>query len=78
MAVFVMDPSEYKAAGKQTTKVINEKMDNEEGTWLMECQIAGPDYLNSAALAKALVDSEELPDRENEYEVFKKQGLKQY
>ena len=40
--------------------------------------IAGPRYLNSPELAKALIESKELPERDSLFECFKKMGKKEY
>ena len=44
----------------------------------MESQLAGPQWLNSAELAKALCESGELDSRENEFKCFRDKGLPQY
>lgn len=78
VAQFVMDPVEFKAVGRNKVTVSNETLDESQGQWLMECQIASSKFLNDDALAKTLCASGELPSRPHEFECFRKQDLKQY
>ena len=39
LAAFVLDPAEFKAGGKNKATVSNERLDQEQGEWLMESQI---------------------------------------
>lgn len=78
LAAFVMDPAEFKAKGTNSVSATNDTIDEEQGEWLMQAQIAGPAFLNSESLAKTLCESGELPSRPNEFECFRKKDIPQF
>lgn len=71
-AAFVIDPQECKGLGVNSMTVVNSSKDHEDGC------LASPDYLNDPELARAIIESKELPERDNEYQGFQKTGIKQY
>ena len=78
MVRFVLDPYACKLKGTNTHSIANIKRKNDNEQWLMQSQIAGPKFLNSAELAEILCDSGELDSRPNEYKCFRDKNIPQF
>ena len=77
-AVFLSDPEAGSKRGFNRHVAYSDKGTIDDEEWILESTLAGPDWLNSAELAKILVDSKELPEQASKYKCFADKGILEY
>ena len=78
IAQFVLDPELCKCQGYNRTEVSKGTVQKDLSAWIYESQLAGPEYLNSAEMARDLVESKELDDMESPFKMLRVKGHKLY
>ena len=78
IAQFVGDPNLGKKQGYNTFEALDSRKSIEDEEFLTEEQIASSAWLNSAANAKVLCESGELPSRPSRFKCLADQGVKEY
>ena len=74
----MLDPEQTTNKGINKNEVFDGEENNSGWRWLTEEQLASPEWLNSVAHAKILVDSGDMTPRPHEWESLAKAGVHQH
>ena len=78
LAMFLSDPKVGSKKGFNEHFAFDGVQNQKDEQWLLETQIASPQWLNSPELAKMLCASGELEEQPSQYKVFADMGLKEF